>query len=466
MEYTTAISESIVRDIADELVSGGYRDRGFSYVCIDDGWSTSRDPVTNELRADPVKFPSGIPALVDYVHAAGLKFGIYADVGSATCSGYSGLGMDANLTSKQYIADVATFARWGVDALKVDGCYQDPSIMHITYPALSDAINASGHAMWLSCSWPCYVGGCGGGPAKVDAAVYATLQQKCNTWRDFNDMYDNQDSLYNIIGAYTNPAAIAKHNAVVQPGAFNDADMLAAGGGGLSTSLEEMQMVMWAMLSSPLIMSNDLPNIPAETKALLLNSELIAVNQDTAHASSFNSESARLKSCPPGAFHTRALPPLQQHARASNATLTPRTHPRTPFLPHPSHGRSHLLQGPLWRRHCTGGHSSKLAGAASQHHPLPRPHCNILPLGQLPGHGACWGVAVGLSGRAAGAGSGARCGCGLPCGAARVLPGGGHAYRSALDCIFLLLLLFCFSRKALLFNRVPGVTGCNPVVRE
>lgn len=160
--------------------------------------------------------------------------------------------------------------------------------MNITYPALSDAINATGRPMWLSCSWPCYVGGCGGGPARVDPKVYAVLQDKCNTWRDFNDMYDNQDSLYNIIGAYTNPAAIALHNAVIQPGAWNDPDMLGAGGGGLSTALETMQVVMWAMLSAPMIMSNDLPNIAPESKALLLNSELLAVNQDVTFPASFN----------------------------------------------------------------------------------------------------------------------------------------------------------------------------------
>ena len=288
MYYTTEINEQIIMDVVDEIVSGGYRDRGYEYVCVDDGWSTSRDPVTNELRADPIKFPSGIAALVNYTHARGLKFGIYADVGSLTCGGYSGLDMDKDLKNKQYIADVATFASWDIDALKVDGCYQDPAIMNITYPALSDAINASGHAMWLSCSWPCYVGGCSGGPSHVDPNVYSVLQEKCNSWRDANDMYDNEDSLYNIIGAYTNPVAIKLHNGVIQAGAWNDPDMLVAGGGGCSPALETMQLVMWAMMSAPLIMSNDLPNISPESKTLLLNGDLLAVNQDVTYASSFN----------------------------------------------------------------------------------------------------------------------------------------------------------------------------------
>ena len=288
MYYTTSVNETIIKFVADEMASGGYVAAGYEYVCIDDGWSTDRDPATHELRADPIKFPSGIPALVQYVQSRGLKLAMYADVGSLTCGGYSGLDMDANLTSKQYIQDVATFTRWGIAGLKVDGCYQSPDIMNITYPALSRAINATGHAMWLSCSWPCYVGGCGGGAAKVGASVYAELQQSCSTWRDFNDIYDNIDSLYAIIGAYTAPPAIALHNAVNRPGSWSDADMLVAGAGGLSLVEEAMQLVMWAMFSSPLVMSNDLPSIPAASKALLLNAELIAINQDTAHPGTFN----------------------------------------------------------------------------------------------------------------------------------------------------------------------------------
>lgn len=288
MYWTTDTNETIIRSVVDTLVSEGYAAAGWQYVAIDDGFTTSRDPVTNALREDPVKFPSGMKALSDYVHSKGLKFGLYADVGSQTCGGYSGLDMDVNLKSKQYIADVAQFAEWGVDQLKVDGCNQDPGIMNVTYPALSDAIAASGHPLVLSCSWPCYVGGCGGSMAKVGKQVYSQLQRYCNTWRDYNDMYDNIDSLYNIINTYTAPTAIALHNAANAPGAWSDADMLGAGAGGLSLVEETMQMVMWAMFSSPLFMSNDLANIAPESKALLLNTEIIAINQDVVMPGTFN----------------------------------------------------------------------------------------------------------------------------------------------------------------------------------
>jgi hypothetical protein len=137
MYWETGATEDLVKAVADTFVSEGYAAAGYQYIALDDGWTTARDPVTNALVADPAKFPSGIAALVDYVHAKGLKFGIYADVGSATCGGYSGLDMDASLTNQQYKKDMQQFADWKVDALKVDGCNQDPSIMNITYPALS-----------------------------------------------------------------------------------------------------------------------------------------------------------------------------------------------------------------------------------------------------------------------------------------------------------------------------------------
>ena len=43
------------------------------------------------MQPDNQRFPSGIPALADYVHSLGLKFGIYEDYGTETCAGYPGV---------------------------------------------------------------------------------------------------------------------------------------------------------------------------------------------------------------------------------------------------------------------------------------------------------------------------------------------------------------------------------------
>ena len=46
-------------------------------------WQIARYP-NGTIEADPTKFPSGIPALVDFVHSLGLKFGLYSDAGNKT----------------------------------------------------------------------------------------------------------------------------------------------------------------------------------------------------------------------------------------------------------------------------------------------------------------------------------------------------------------------------------------------
>jgi len=46
---------------------------------MDDCWQLSRD-AQNTIQADPQAFPSGIPALVDYVHSKKLKFGLYSGI--------------------------------------------------------------------------------------------------------------------------------------------------------------------------------------------------------------------------------------------------------------------------------------------------------------------------------------------------------------------------------------------------
>jgi len=49
-----------------------------------------------------------------------LKLGVYEDVGSRTCAGFPG-------TLDHYELDAQTFADWGVDLLKFDGCNTDVS---------------------------------------------------------------------------------------------------------------------------------------------------------------------------------------------------------------------------------------------------------------------------------------------------------------------------------------------------
>ena len=108
------VSEKLIRDTADALVSTGMKDAGYQYLVIDDCWQVRRD-AEGRIVADPDRFPSGMKALADYVHGKGLKFGLYSDAGTGTCQKRPG--------SKDHEAvDAKTYAAWGVDYLKYDWC--------------------------------------------------------------------------------------------------------------------------------------------------------------------------------------------------------------------------------------------------------------------------------------------------------------------------------------------------------
>lgn len=109
--FTWDINEQLIRDVADIFVSEGYKDAGYEYIVIDDCWSLKERDQNGNLVVDPVKFPSGMKALADYIHAKGLKFGMYSCVGTHTCAGYPG-------SFEHEFQDAQLFAEWGVDYLK------------------------------------------------------------------------------------------------------------------------------------------------------------------------------------------------------------------------------------------------------------------------------------------------------------------------------------------------------------
>ncbi|XP_054708264.1 alpha-N-acetylgalactosaminidase-like [Uloborus diversus] len=259
------ISEKLYMQMADRIVDLGLKDAGYEYVNIDDCWMEKARDNSSRLTPDPTRFPNGIKAIADYVHAKGLKLGIYTDCGTKTCGGYPG-------SYEHYDTDAETFAEWGIDMLKVDGCYADPKEMDTLYPQITTALNKTGRPIVFSCSWPAY---------QVDSGMqpnYAAIAEHCNLWRNFNDIEDSWQSVLSIIDFY------ATHQndlvAAAGPGHWNDPDMIIAGNFGLSYDEAKAQFCLWAIMASPLLLSNDLRNIKPEFTELLTNKEIIAVNQD------------------------------------------------------------------------------------------------------------------------------------------------------------------------------------------
>ncbi|KAM1004941.1 hypothetical protein ACFX13_005116 [Malus domestica] len=128
----------------DALVSTGLAALGYKYVNLDDCWAERNRDKRGNLRAKSSNFPSGIKALADYVHARGLKLGVYSDAGYYTCS----KTMPGSLGHEEQ--DARTFAEWGVDYLKYDNCYSDGSKPKIRYPRMSSALRKAGRPILYS----------------------------------------------------------------------------------------------------------------------------------------------------------------------------------------------------------------------------------------------------------------------------------------------------------------------------
>lgn len=259
------VSENLYRKVADLLVSGGYRDKGYEYLIIDDCWLAKRRDENGDLQPDPERFPSGIKNLSDYIHSKGLKFGMYEDYGTKTCEGYPGM-----LHSLK--KDAEKFAEWEIDYLKVDGCNVDVKLMDNGYPELGRYLNQTGRKIVYSCSWPAYQEG------QEMLPDYARIAEHCNLWRNYDDIQDSYYSLVNIINHFAEQQEIYVANA--GPGHWNDPDMLLIGNFGLSYEQSKLQMAIWAVLAAPLLISTDLSAIRPEYKAILQNDDIIAVNQD------------------------------------------------------------------------------------------------------------------------------------------------------------------------------------------
>jgi alpha-N-acetylgalactosaminidase len=259
------IGEVLIKGIADMMAANGYRDAGYLYVDIDDCWLTKSRDGSGNLVPNPVGFPSGMKALAEYIHTKGLLFGMYEDIGTETCGGFPG-------SEGHFAQDAQTFSSWGVDALKLDGCYYQAGNYETGYTQYSQALNSTGRKIMFSCSWPAYINDA------EKAKYYPYIAKICNIWRNWADIQNSYTSMASIANYWGDHSAVL--SAVAKPGSWNDADQLIIGNTGLNQAESESQMALWAVMASPLIMSNDLRNITTWARDILINKEVIAVNQD------------------------------------------------------------------------------------------------------------------------------------------------------------------------------------------
>ncbi len=267
--WAVVVDDAKVRAAADAMVSSGLAAHGFQYVNIDDAWEADRD-ANGEILTNK-KFPN-MTALADYVHAKGLKLGIYSSPGPKTCAGYTG-----SYQHEQQDAD--TYAAWGIDYLKYDWCsYRDIAksaeldVLKAPYLVMRNALDrCTRDIVYSLCQygmgdvwkWGAEVGG--------------------NLWRTTGDIGDTWESVSNIGFAQTEKASYAA------PGHWNDPDMLVVGQVGwgpnvaptkLMPNAQITHITLWCMLAAPLLVGCDLSQLDPFTLALLTNDEVLDIDQD------------------------------------------------------------------------------------------------------------------------------------------------------------------------------------------
>jgi alpha-galactosidase len=281
------VSDKLVREAAERMIASGMADYGYQYVNIDDCWAVkvnSTDPEIGGPTRDPDgtirpnrRFPD-MKSLADYIHAKGLKAGIYTSPGKTTCGGYEGaFGHEAQ--------DARTFAHWGFDFLKYDWC---------SYGAVAGG-NGREHLerpyklMWDELQ-------------KLDRDVVFNLCQYGmgavwtwggevgNCWRTTGDL--GLEAGKGLPGFYNIGLRNARHWENARPGGWNDPDYILIGwvgdahrqGEGRRTALtaEEQYsyMSMWCLMAAPLIFGGDMAKLDPFTLNVLCNHELIEIDQD------------------------------------------------------------------------------------------------------------------------------------------------------------------------------------------
>ncbi|QSZ29761.1 hypothetical protein DSL72_004278 [Monilinia vaccinii-corymbosi] len=277
--FMCGLNESLFIETAQAMVDKGLLAAGYNRLNLDDCWSqTSREP-NGSLLWNPEKFPRGLPWLTSYLKNLGFNSGIYTDAGTKSCGGYPGSYGYEEL-------DAQSFASWGFDYLKVDGCN-----MPVGTEQEYDLVYGHWHSVLSKLENP---------PIFSESApAYFAEQDNLTDWytvmgwvpkygqlaRHSRDTLVWNSTAYwpditgwdSIMFNYGQEVRLARYQ---KPGYFNDPDFLIVDHFDLSLNEKRSHFAIWASLSAPLIISAYIPALSADEIAYLINRDLIAVNQD------------------------------------------------------------------------------------------------------------------------------------------------------------------------------------------
>lgn len=285
------VTEQVMKEAADLMISSGMADYGYEFVSIDDCWARRADSTNPRHRGEAraadgtiltnEDFPD-MKGLADYLHAKGLKAGIYTSPGPLTCGRYTGAWQHEE-------QDARTFAAWGFDLLKYDLCsyrrtpgaktlaeHQAPyrKMGSILQSMPRDIVmNLCQYGLEDVWKWGGEVGG--------------------QSWRTTGDL--GLEKATDLPGFYSIGFKNAAAWEYAGPGRWNDPDYILIGVVGdahqwetgkqpekvnLTAQETYSYMSMWALMASPLFYGGDMARLDEFTLNVLCNAEVIEVNQD------------------------------------------------------------------------------------------------------------------------------------------------------------------------------------------
>eukprot|EP00486_Rosalina_sp_Unknown_P014819 CAMPEP_0201591164 /NCGR_PEP_ID=MMETSP0190_2-20130828/186176_1 /ASSEMBLY_ACC=CAM_ASM_000263 /TAXON_ID=37353 /ORGANISM="Rosalina sp." /LENGTH=337 /DNA_ID=CAMNT_0048048855 /DNA_START=148 /DNA_END=1158 /DNA_ORIENTATION=+ len=255
------VTEDLVRQVTDKFLALGLDKLGYEYINLDDCWAGGRYKNGTVYGQSP-QFNSSLKPLADFVHSKNLKFGLYTDRGTETCKQRPGsFGYE--------VLDANTYAAWEVDYLKEDSCYaigSNITVAFAEYAVMRDALNATNRPIFFSLchGTPKY------GPIGMSLGNSWRIGTDDNSWQHILDDIDTnaQYELHRYSGR----------------GGWNDPCLLLANGphAVITPAQSRAQFSMWAVMSSPLLISSDIRNISQYVLETYTNRLVIDVNQDPA----------------------------------------------------------------------------------------------------------------------------------------------------------------------------------------
>lgn len=278
-------SEQQVKQVAEAMMENGMQKLGYEYIILDDCWAAP-DLINNTISWDVSRFPSGMPAMSNWLHRRGFKFGLYTSAGNVTCSS-GGRSKPIPGSRGRYNEDSAAFAMWGIDYLKVDWCgdvKDEPWTGISLHREFADALQiADPHHHIL----------------RDTVAGFWFLLGEVNEyydmWRFCEDHHDSYKSIEENVAC-----RITQSEMETVANKWPYMDVLTTGGKGcapfnvttganahcpaMDDNMYKSEFALWSITQSPLFVATDVRFLTPIMREILLNRDLVAFHQNVATA--------------------------------------------------------------------------------------------------------------------------------------------------------------------------------------